>query len=86
MINRCFRERKANRLKKEQEELSWKDKTLYVPQTDDNMDKSYRWLEWAGLKDKAEALIMAAQKQTLGTGGIEARIYCRYPWQIKVRS
>ena len=36
---------------------------------------SYEWLEKAGLKDSAEALIIATQEQALSTRVIEARVY-----------
>ena len=39
------------------------------------MKKSYGWLEKAGLKDKTEALIMAAQERALSTRSIEAGVY-----------
>ncbi len=40
-----------------------------------DIKKSCQWLEKAGLKDSAEALIMAAQEQALSTTSIEAVVY-----------
>jgi len=62
----------------EEEEPSKKDKPLHsmyhrqievVP----DIEKSYQWLEKAGLKDSTEALNVAAQEQALSTREIEAR-------------
>ncbi|TWW69263.1 hypothetical protein D4764_18G0000690 [Takifugu flavidus] len=40
-----------------------------------DIEKTYQWLEKAGLKDSTEALLMAAQEQALNTRAIEARVY-----------
>ena len=40
-----------------------------------DIGKTYQWREKAGVKDSTEALIMAAQEQTLNTGSIEAGVY-----------
>ncbi|TWW62315.1 hypothetical protein D4764_04G0009620 [Takifugu flavidus] len=40
-----------------------------------DFEKTYQWLEKAGLKDSTEALLMAAQEQALSTRAIEARVY-----------
>ena len=40
-----------------------------------DINKSYQWLERAGLKDSTVALIMASQEQALNTRAIEAQIY-----------
>ena len=39
-----------------------------------DIDKTYHWLEMAGLRDSTEALIMAAQEQALNTRSIEAGV------------
>ncbi|TWW69252.1 hypothetical protein D4764_18G0000580 [Takifugu flavidus] len=39
-----------------------------------DIEKTYQWLEKAGLKDSTEALLMAAQEQALNTRSIEARV------------
>uniref|UniRef100_A0A7N8XHF5 Reverse transcriptase domain-containing protein n=1 Tax=Mastacembelus armatus TaxID=205130 RepID=A0A7N8XHF5_9TELE len=64
----------------EEQEPSWQDKPLhgmYHRQIQEvaDIEKSYRWLEKAGLKDSTEALIVAAQEQALSTRSIEAGIY-----------
>ena len=38
-------------------------------------EKIYQWLENAGVRDSPEALITAAQEQTLITGSIEVGVY-----------
>ncbi|XP_055368940.1 uncharacterized protein LOC129604854 [Betta splendens] len=59
---------------------SWEDKPLHgmyhrnITEVAD-LNKSYQWLERAGLKDSTEALILAAQEQALSTRAIEAQIY-----------
>ena len=40
-----------------------------------DIEKSYQWLEKAGLKDSKETLKMAAQEQALSTRAIEAGVY-----------
>ena len=40
-----------------------------------DINKSFQWLEKAGLKDSTEALIVAAQEQALSTRSIEAGVY-----------
>lgn len=40
-----------------------------------DLERSYRWLEKAGLKISTEALIMAAQGQAQSTRSIEAGVY-----------
>ena len=40
-----------------------------------DIKKTYQWLERAGLRDSAEALIIAAQEQVLDTSSIEAGVY-----------
>ena len=63
-----------------QEEPSRQDKPLHgmyhrnITKVAD-INKSYQWLERAGLKDSTEALIMAAQEKALNTRAIEAQIY-----------
>ncbi|XP_024121103.1 uncharacterized protein LOC112142083 [Oryzias melastigma] len=63
-----------------EDRASWEDKPLhgmYHRTITDVADikKSYQWLERAGLQDSTEALILAAQEQTLNTSAIEAQIY-----------
>ena len=64
----------------EEEQTTWRDKPLhgmYHRQIEEvaDIEKTYQWLEKAGLRDSTEALIMAAQEQALGTRAIEAKIY-----------
>ncbi|KAK1803953.1 hypothetical protein P4O66_003890 [Electrophorus voltai] len=64
----------------EEQEPSWEDKSqhgIYYRQIVEvaDMEKSYRWLEKAGLKDGTEALIMAAQEQALNARSVEAGIH-----------
>ena len=51
--------------------------TQHVSATEDRADieKSYQWLQKAGLKDSMVSLIIAAQQQALSTRAIEARVY-----------
>lgn len=79
LLNECLRQQKPNK-EEGPEEPSWKDKPLhgmYHRQIEEvaDIEKTYQWLEKAGLKDSTEALIMAAQEQALNTRSIEAGVY-----------
>lgn len=69
LLSEYFRRRKPDNAE-EENRPSWKDKPLhglYHRQIVEVADitKSYQWLEKAGLKDRTETLILAAQEQTL---------------------
>ena len=76
LLGECIRLLKPSGGKEEGEELSWENKPLhstYHRQIEEvaDIEKSYQWLEKAGLKDSIEALIMAAQEQTVSTRAVE---------------
>ena len=79
VLSEYLRQQKPKK-EEEGEEPSWKDRPLhgmYHRQIEEVADiqKSYQWLDKAGLKDSTEALIMAAQEQALSTRSIEAGVY-----------
>ena len=61
LLNDCLRLLKPMRGEQEEEELSWKDNGMYHRQIEEvaEIERSYQWIEKAGLKDSTEALIMA---------------------------
>lgn len=77
-LSECLRQWKLEI--KELEEQSWKEKPMHrmydrhIAQVT-GLTESYQWVERARLKGSTEALIMAAQEQTLSTRTIEAQIY-----------
>ena len=83
LLSECLRQQKPSR-DEEPEGPSWKDKPLHgmyhrqMKEVSD-MEKTYQWMEKAGLKDSTEALLMAAQEQALNTRAIEAGVYHTRP-------
>ena len=63
-------------MEEEPEGLSWKIRPLRSSQIEEvaHIRKIYQWLEKAALKNSIDALIMAAQEQTLNTRSIEAGV------------
>ena len=79
LLGECLRQQQRG-TDDQPEEMPWHSKALhgmYHRQIVEVADirKSYQWLEKAGLADSTEALILAAQKQALGTRSIEAGVY-----------
>uniref|UniRef100_A0A3B3HDB2 HAT C-terminal dimerisation domain-containing protein n=1 Tax=Oryzias latipes TaxID=8090 RepID=A0A3B3HDB2_ORYLA len=79
VLSECLRQWRAEDTVLE-DRSSWEDKPLHwmshrtITEVAD-INKSYQWLERAGLQDSTEALILAAQEQALSTRAIEAQIY-----------
>jgi len=72
LLSECLRLQKPREGRDEEEELSWKHNPLhgmYHQQIQGVADiaKSYQLLEKAGLKHSTDALIIAAQEQSLST-------------------
>ena len=79
-ILRLILEEEKKKEEEEEQEPSWKDRPLhgmYHRQIEGvaDIEKSYQWLDKAGLTDSTEALIMAAQEQAVSTRSIEAGVY-----------
>jgi len=73
---KCLKQLKPWGDEEEEREPSQKDKPLhdmYHQQIEEvtDIEKSYQWLQKAGLKDSTEALTMAAREQALSTRAIE---------------
>ena len=79
LLSECLRQQKPSR-DEEPEGPSWKDKPLhgmYHRQIEEvaDMEKTYQWLEKAGLKDSTEALLLVEEDRALRTGPVEAVVY-----------
>lgn len=76
LLSECLRQQKSIEEGEKKEEPPWKEKPLHgidFQQTEEvaDIEKSYRWLQKAGLKDSMNTFI-AGQGQALSTRVIEA--------------